>query len=334
MKFYNNHKLLFGTALVFFLFLTLHVAILPAIKDQQIYKPLPDAKPLTPDEKAGKDLYVSNGCIACHTIQVRNVDMDKVYGARPSIAADYAMNQRLDVWRNTANLLGSERTGPDLTSIGERQPSKDWHLLHLYQPRAVVKESVMPAFPWLFEEKDYLDKGDIEVKVPPQFLKDRFKKVVAKKEAMQLVAYLLHLKQIKLPDGTPSPEFLYKQKALQPTAGTAAGGVTGNLPDGGELFSTHCASCHQANGEGLPGAFPPLKGSPVVAGEDLKVYITIIMKGYNGRPGYGEMPPVGTTASFTPEMVTAIMNHERSSWGNNAKEVTLDEVKKIMDEIK
>ncbi|WP_027377716.1 cytochrome c [Kaistella palustris] len=329
MKFYNNQNLLFGTALAFFLFLTLNIAILPAIQNQQVYKPLPDAKPLTKEERAGKALYVANGCIACHTQQVRSVEMDKVFGSRPNIPADYAMNQRMDVWRNTANLLGSERTGPDLTNIGARQPSTDWQLLHLYQPRAVVAESIMPAYPYLFEEKDYLAKGDVEVKVPEKFLRRKFTKIVAKKEALDLVAYILSLKQIKLPDGVVAPEFLYKQKEKADAAVAA-----GKMPDGAELYNGNCVACHQATGEGLPGAFPPLKGSPVVTGDDLKVYVTIIMKGYNGRPGFGVMPPVGTNANFTPEMVTALMNHERSSWGNSAKPVTLEEVKKIYDEIK
>ena len=329
MKFYNNHKLLFGSAFIFFVFLTLIIGILPAIQNQQVYKPLPDAKPLTKDEIAGKALYVSNGCIACHTQQVRGIEMDKVFGSRPNIPADYAMNQRMDFWRNTANLLGSERTGPDLTNIGERQPSVDWQLLHLYQPRAVVAESIMPAFQWLFVEKDYLAKGDLEVKVPEKFLRHKFTKIVATKEAQQLVAYLLSLKQTKLPDGIQPTEFLYKQK-VKADAAVAAGG----LPDGGEIYAGNCVACHQASGEGLPGAFPPLKGSPVVLGDDLKVYVTIIMKGYSGRPGFGVMPPVGSTANFTPEMVTALMNHERSSWGNSAKPVTVEEVKKIMEEIK
>jgi cytochrome c oxidase cbb3-type subunit 2 len=329
MNFYSNHKLLFGSALVFFLFLTLNIAILPAIQNQQIYRPLPNSKPLTPDEAAGKALYVANGCIACHTQQVRGIEMDKVFGSRPNIPAEYAMNQRTDVWRNTANLLGSERTGPDLTNIGERQPSIDWQLLHLYQPRSVVAQSIMPAFQWFFEEKDYLAKGDVEVKVPEKFLTHKFKKIIAKKEALQLVAYLLSLKQTKLPDGIVPPEFLYKQKEK-----AAAAVAKGNLPDGGELYNGKCVACHQATGEGLAGAFPPLTGSPVVLGDDLKVYVTIIMKGYNGRPGYGVMPPIGTNANFTAEMVTALMNHERSSWGNAAKPVTLEEVKKIYDEIK
>lgn len=329
MEFYSNHKLLFWSALVFFLFLTLQIAILPAIQNQQVYQPLPDAKPLTKEEKAGKDLYVANGCIACHTQQVRGIDQDKPFGSRPNIPADYAMNQRMDVWRNTANLLGSERTGPDLTNIGERQPSVDWQLLHLYQQRAVVEQSVMPAYQWLFKEKDYLEKGDVEVKVPEKFLKNKFKKVVATKDAINLVAYLLSLKQLKLPDGTTPPEFLYKQKEKA----AATGGGTA-LPDGGEIYNGNCVACHQANGEGLPGAFPPLKGSPVVLGDDLKLYVTIIMKGYDPRPQWATMPNVGTAANFTPEMVTALINHERSSWGNTAAPVKLEDVKKIMDEIK
>lgn len=329
MNFYSNHKLLFGSALAFFVFLTVNIAILPALQNQEVFKPLPNAKKLTPDEAAGKALYVANGCIACHTQQVRSVEMDKVFGSRPNVPADYAGNQRTDVWRNTANLLGSERTGPDLTNIGERQPSKDWHLLHLYQPRSVVEQSIMPAFQWLFEEKEYLDKGDVEVKVPEKYLAHKFKKIVASKEALQLVAYLQSLKQTKLPDGTLAPEFLYKQ--TEKASATVAAGA---LPDGAELYSGNCVACHQSTGLGLPGAFPPLKGSPVVLGDDLKLYVTIIMKGYNGRPGYGVMPPIGTNANFTPEMVTALMNHERSSWGNAAKPVTLEEVKKIYDEIK
>lgn len=331
MKFFNNHITLFSSALIFFLYLTLNIAILPALENQKNSKPFPDAKPLTKNELAGKMIYIENGCVACHTQQVRNIDEDKVWGNRPSLSADYAGNKRIDFWRNTATLMGTERTGPDLTNIGERQPSEDWHLLHLYQPRAVVKQSVMPAYQWLFREKDFLDKGDVEVKVPQEFLKHQFKKIVATKEALQLVAYLKSLKQIKLPDGTTAPEFLYKKEEKI----SAISGNAENLPDGAMLFTANCAACHQESGEGLQGAFPPLKGSPVVTGNNLALYVTIIMKGYSARvPQFGVMPPVGTTANFKPEDVAAIMNHERTSWGNNNKKVTAEEVKKIMDSIK
>ena len=62
--------------------------------------------------------------------------------------------------------------------------------------------------------------------------------------------------------------------------------------------------------------------------------INIIMKGYDARPEYGVMPAVGTNANLGAEEVAAIINHERSSWGNNARQIPLDEVQKIMDFIK
>jgi cytochrome c oxidase cbb3-type subunit 2 len=330
MIFLNDHRILFGSALLLFVSLTLYIAILPALDNQRINKPLPrQSKILTKEEQAGKRVYIDNGCIACHTQQVRNVEMDNVFGKRPSIPADFAINTRTDFWRNTANLMGTQRTGPDLTSIGERQPSAEWHLIHLYQPRAAVEESVMPAYPWLFIERDYLQPGDVEVKVPEKF-RPKYKKIVAGPEALLLVAYLKSLKQTDYTDKSIVPAFLYKQKKEE---GAAQGGNAG-LPDGEALFTANCASCHQANGEGVPGAFPPLKGSPVVAGGDLELYVTIIMKGYDPRPEFATMPPVGTNANFTPEDVAAIMNHERTSWGNNAKKVTAEEVKTIMDKIK
>lgn len=330
MIFFNDHRILFGSALFLFVFLTLYIAILPAMDNQRINKPLPrQSKVLTKEEKAGKMVFIENGCVACHTQQVRNVEMDNVFGKRPSIPADFAINTRTDFWRNTANLMGTERTGPDLTNIGERQPSAEWHLIHLYQPRAAVEESIMPAYPWLFIERDYLQPGDVEVKVPEKFIKNKSKKIVAGPKALLLVAFLKSLKQTDYTDQSVVPAFLYKQKKAE---GTAKGGE--NLPDGGALFTANCASCHQANGEGVPGAFPPLKGSPVVTGGDLELYVTIIMKGYDPRPEFATMPAVGTNANFTPEDVTAIMNHERTSWGNNAKKVTVEEVKTIMDKIK
>ncbi len=98
--------------------------------------------------------------------------------------------------------------------------------------------------------------------------------------------------------------------------------------------STNCATCHQANGEGVPGAFPPLKNSPVVTGGALELYVTIIMKVYDPRPEYATMPALGENAGFTAEDVAAIINHERSSWGNNSKKITVEEVQVILDKIK
>lgn len=323
MEWFDNHKKLFTTAFLFFAGLTVVVAVMPALYNQRNNRPLPGWYGLSPEAARGKQLFIANGCVACHTQQVRDVEMDKTWGSRPSVAADYAVNKRTDLWRNTATLMGTERTGPDLTDIGNRQPSIDWHLAHLYNPRVVVKESIMPAYPWLFTTKAKPAAGDKVVNIPAEYRDDPEGKVVATQDALCLVAYLLSLKQIKLPDGSAAPTFLYKRPA-------AVSGGGGQEPDGKELFTANCQSCHQANGEGLPGAFPPLKGSPVVNGDDLQKYVDIIMHGYNGRPGFGTMPPVGVNAGFTEHEVSAIMNYERSSWGNNAPKVTPGQIKAIL----
>lgn len=330
MDFFDNHKKLFRSAFLLFVGLTIVVAILPAINNQKNNAALPNAVPLSADAAAGKDIFIANGCVACHTQQVRNVDMDRMWGSRPSIAADYAENKRLDIWRNTATLMGSERTGPDLTNIGSRQPSVAWNLLHLYQPRAVVEQSIMPAYPWMFKIKDSVSKNETEVIVPDKFRKGITGKIVASKEALQLVAYLQSLKQTKLPDGKETPGFLYKKEVKAAAAANGKGG----LPDGNVLYVANCQTCHQPNGEGLKGAFPPLKGSPIVNGDDLELYVNIIMKGYDARAEYAVMNAVGLDNNLSAEDITAIINHERSSWGNNAKPVTLEEVKKIYDFIK
>jgi len=331
MDFFDNHKKLFFTAFLLFAVLTLFVAIIPALNNQSNNAPLPSAEKRSEAARKGKAVFIANGCVACHTQQVRNIDMDKAWGNRPSIAADYAAITRTDIWRNTATLMGTERTGPDLTNVGNRQPSLDWNLVHLFNPRTVVKESIMPAYPWLFEIKPNPTKDDVIVNVPATFLNGQPGKVVATEEALQLVAYLQSLKQAQLPDGAEAPEFIYKRVKKEAGTATDAGEET---VDGAALYAANCQSCHQANGEGLPGAFPPLKGSPIVKGDNLELYVDIIMNGYDARPEYGVMAAVGTNMDFTEKEVAAIINFERSNWGNDAKKVTPEEIKKIMDFVK
>ena len=331
MELFDNHKKLFGTATLFFVGLTILVAIIPAFNMQNNNAVLPNAEPLSAEALKGKEIYIANGCIGCHTQQVRNVDMDKVWGSRPSIAADYAGDHRQDFWRNTATLLGSERTGPDLTNVGNRQASKEWQLVHLYNPRIVVAQSIMPAYSWLFTIKPVDTKGDVVVNVSKKYLNGDTGKVLASREAMQLVAYLLSLKQTKLPDGTATPGFLYKRETKETGSATASKALNGVA-----LYTANCQSCHQENGEGLPGAFPPLKASKVVTDANPELMVNIIMNGYTGREkeGFGPMPAVGTMNNLSADEIAAIMNHERSSWGNNSKQVTQEEVQKLMDAAK
>ena len=330
MNVFNDHKKLYAIAGLLFLTLTYVTVIMPALQNQKNNAPLPGSVPLSGDALAGKNVYVAEGCVGCHSQQVRNVEMDKVFGSRPGIASDYANLKRMNIWQNTATVMGTERTGPDLTDVAERQSSKDWHLMHLFNPRSVTPQSIMPSYEWMFELKEKPDKTDVIVNMPASFLGGRTGKVVAKKEALQLFAYLLTLKQTPLPDAIKPMQFLYKNEKQQ-TAG-AAGSQPG--VDGKALYTANCQSCHQPTGEGLKGAFPPLKGSPVVNGTDMELYVDIIMNGYDARAEYGVMAAVGTNMSFTENDVAAIINYERTSWGNTGKQVTPAEIKKIMDFVK
>ncbi|YCO02288.1 cbb3-type cytochrome c oxidase subunit II [Vibrio sp. VNB-15] len=101
------------------------------------------AIPLTPIELAGRDIYISEGCHVCHTQMVRPLDPEVKRNGRP--------NQESDDIYEFPNLWGSKRTGPDLTNLG-RKYSDQWHVLHLIDPRQVIPTSIMPAYPWLFEQ--------------------------------------------------------------------------------------------------------------------------------------------------------------------------------------
>lgn len=326
----QNHKTLVNTSIIVFVLLSILVAVIPAYQMQGT-KALPSMKPLTPQENKGLHIYVSENCAACHTQQVRNIEMDKVWGDRPSIPSDYYYSkQRLDVWRQSPSLLGSERTGPDLTNIGKRQSGKEWHLLHLYNPRTVVKASIMPGYPWLFIEKDSsaVAKTDVVVAVPAEFLTNKSKKIVATQNALNLVAYLISLKQ---PDigNTKVGDFI---PALKKDKVAAGNGAAPGLPDGATLYASTCQACHQADGKGLAGAFPPLAGSPIVNDANPEMLIKIILQGYDARAEYGIMTPFADVLS--DEEIAAIATHERSSWGNNAPAVKPEDVKKIRDFIK
>lgn len=316
-----------NTSLTVFAGLSVLVAVIPAYQMQKT-QPLPAMQPMTEAQTRGLDLYVSEGCVACHTQQVRNIEMDKVWGGRPSVPSDYYYSKkRMDVWRQSPSLLGSERTGPDLTNVGKRQAGQEWHLLHLYNPRIVVKESVMPAYPWLFSEKSekQLSEKDVVVPVPAAFLKPGAKKIVASREALALVEYLVSLKQADI-GGEPANGFIpFVKKPAAEGSGTAG------LPDGAALYSNTCAACHQADGKGLPGAFPPLAGSAIVNDADPGQLIRIILQGYDARPEYGVMAPFADVLG--DEEIAAIATHERSSWGNQAPAVTAEEVKKIREYI-
>ena len=331
MNIFNDHKKLYPIAGLLFAFLTFLVVVMPALHNQKNNQPLPGTVPLSGDALAGKMIYIGEGCVGCHSQQVRNVEMDKVFGSRPSMPSDYANIKRTSILQNTATLMGTERTGPDLTDIGTRQSSKDWHLIHLFNPRILVPQSIMPSYRWLFEEKENVSPSDVVINVPEKYMDKATNKIVATKNALQLVAYLQSLKQAPLPTNVSPAPFLYRADTSNLVSGTNKPNESIN---GETIYINTCQVCHQANGEGLKGAFPPLKGSSVVNGDNLELYVDIIMNGYDARPEYGAMAGVGTNLNFNEKDVAALINFERSSWGNKGKEVKPEEVKKIMDVLK
>ncbi len=324
LNFHKDHQNLVNVALLVFVLLSMGVAVIPANELASSNAPLPTMVPLTPSERRGLEVYVSEGCAACHTQQVRNIEMDKVWGDRPSIPSDYHYSkQRLDVWRQSPSLLGSERTGPDLTNIGKRQPGVQWHLLHLYDPRMVVQGSIMPRYTWLFEETATPEADAVVVPVPKDRLRDSSLVVVADQRAQDLVAYLLTLKQADMP-GAGEPVFLPSPGRRADTKEDAAGS---DLPDGGALYVQTCSACHGAEAKGLPGAFPALAGSPVVNDQDPTLMLTIILGGYDARPEFGVMPPQAT--QLTDMEIAAIATHVRSNFGNDAPATDPDAVKAV-----
>jgi len=101
-------------------------------------------RPYTPLELAGRDIYVREGCYVCHSQMIRPFRAETERYGHYSVAGE-------SVWDHPF-LWGSKRTGPDLARVGGRY-SDDWQRAHLYNPRNLVPESKMPAYPWLVENK-------------------------------------------------------------------------------------------------------------------------------------------------------------------------------------
>jgi cytochrome c oxidase cbb3-type subunit 2 len=279
--------------------------------------PGPGVEPLTPLEAAGRDVYVANGCGYCHTQQVRPLPGDKVFG-RPSTAGDYAYQ--------TPELLGSERTGPDLINVGARQPSDVWQYIHLYQPRAVVPQSIMPSFPWLFEVVDHAPPGVAAVALPQAYA-PAHGVVVPGRQAQALVAYLLSLKQAPLP-GAAEAQALSGAAPAPAAAPSQAAGGGADTAHGQQLYVANCAACHQASGEGLPGAFPPLKGNAAINNPDATEHIHAVLFGLQGKVinnvKYGSpMPP---WAQLSDQDIAAVIDYERSAWDNRGKPIAATDV--------
>ena len=116
------------------------VEITPLFFQKQTNEPVEGLKPYTALQMEGRDIYIREGCTVCHSQMIRPFRAETERYGHYSVAGE-------SVWEHPF-LWGSKRTGPDLARVGGRY-SDDWHRAHLYNPRNVVPESNMPAFPWL-----------------------------------------------------------------------------------------------------------------------------------------------------------------------------------------
>jgi cytochrome c oxidase cbb3-type subunit 2 len=126
------------------------VEIVPLFYQRSTTQPVPGLKPYTALQLAGRDVYVREGCYNCHSQMIRPFRAETLRYGHYSTAGEFVYDHPFQ-W-------GSKRTGPDLHRVGGKY-SDDWHRLHLTNPRDLVPESNMPAYPWL--EKRAVDAEEM-----------------------------------------------------------------------------------------------------------------------------------------------------------------------------
>jgi cytochrome c oxidase cbb3-type subunit 2 len=116
------------------------VEIVPLFFQKSTTEPIKGIQPYTALQLAGRDVYIREGCYNCHSQMIRPFRAETLRYGHYSVAGESVYDHPFQ-W-------GSKRTGPDLARVGGKY-SDDWHRIHLINPRDVVPESNMPAYPWL-----------------------------------------------------------------------------------------------------------------------------------------------------------------------------------------
>jgi cytochrome c oxidase cbb3-type subunit 2 len=141
---------------------------------------------------AGQRIYASEGCVSCHSQQVRQTsftrsDIERGWGVRPSVARDYL--------RDSTAFLGSRRLGQDLSNVGQRLSDAGWHYRHLYAPASVSEGSIMPSYANLFTAHKIEGQRSVDaLELDGDFAPKAGYEVVPTADAKNLVAYLLSLR--------------------------------------------------------------------------------------------------------------------------------------------
>lgn len=119
------------------------VEIVPLFFQKSTTEAVDGLKPYSALTLTGRDIYIREGCVGCHSQMVRPFRTETERYGHYSVAGEYIYDRPF--------LWGSKRTGPDLARVGGRY-SDDWHQAHLLDPRSVVPVSNMPGYPWLFDD--------------------------------------------------------------------------------------------------------------------------------------------------------------------------------------
>ena len=131
------------------------VEIVPLFFQKSTTEAVQGLKPYTALQLAGRDIYVREGCNNCHSQMIRPFRAETLRYGHYSVAGEFVYDH--------PHLWGSKRTGPDLHRVGGKY-SDEWHRIHLNNPRDVVPESNMPAYPWL-------EKNQVDAQAMPRHMK-------------------------------------------------------------------------------------------------------------------------------------------------------------------
>jgi cytochrome c oxidase cbb3-type subunit 2 len=298
--------------------------------------------------KQGAEEYASLGCVSCHTQQVRRVetgfDVERGWGKRSSVPRDYVLQDHV--------LLGNSRIGPDLANLGLRDYSDEWLHQHLFEPQSMIPSSLCPPSPFLYDEIDEPSHADIEVTSEED--EDIIRYIRPSIRANRLVAYLQSLKQnYELPEVAfvelPADEEVITEDNSADTivaSTTVPTWLQQQMDAGKEVYMKAaagggmCFTCHQPNGEGLAGQFPPLAGSDWVLGDKERL-IKISMYGLmgeievNGVKYNNVMAPPGIPpGSLTDDQIANVLTYIRNDWGNSASAVSAEEVATVRASLK
>jgi cytochrome c oxidase cbb3-type subunit 2 len=319
-------------------------------------KSIPEGADLFPQSMSGvaqlgAKEYLSLGCVTCHTQQVRTIDagfdVERGWGKRPSVPRDYILQKEV--------LLGHNRVGPDLANIGLRGYTREWLHKHLFNPQILVEGSICQPSPFLYDVSNENSIGAINAdnkaddNASTFFIKPSLR-------ANRIVSYLESLKQdYELPEMSfieTLDEEVTEVVTLAEESTTKEDQVgvptwlAEQISSGKEIYMKAapggglCFTCHQPNGQGITGQFPPLAGSDWVLGEKerlIKISIHGLMGEIevNGVKYNNVMAPPGIPpGSLTDQQIADVLTYIRNEWGNSASAVSPEEVATIRSSVK